>query len=258
MNLAVKFPTTINNDPPILDIWPIEAKVLGESTILPEGEGWVLMTEDEYFNYKSLHQEDFDTWYESQRLLDEQERAEKLAIINAQINSTKINNVIPPSSGQLLRFDGVNWSNFVLHKANIRWSENINPTIMIQNEPIEFAKPNTTFYAPINTGQFVLSETGTSFTYTGEMKIFYLAITCNIVEPTENSDVFIFQWKLNNVLVGDPNKITMVGPNYWQIVSGVGLTPLVNGDVMSPTITNTTSNDSIIIENFNMVIQELL
>lgn len=53
MNLAVKlYASEIGNNPNgIPSSWPSETVSLGESTQLPSGEGWILMTEEEYNNY---------------------------------------------------------------------------------------------------------------------------------------------------------------------------------------------------------------
>lgn len=62
MNLAMKTYKYTDNLDGIPENWPSEIIELNESTTLPEGDGWVLMTEEEYQSYLTEHQAEYDTW----------------------------------------------------------------------------------------------------------------------------------------------------------------------------------------------------
>jgi len=68
MNFAVKTYASAPADLPEvvagipLD-WPMEIRDLGESTELPEGTGWILMSEIELVDYKAIHRSAYDIWY---------------------------------------------------------------------------------------------------------------------------------------------------------------------------------------------------
>lgn len=67
MNLAVKKYQDVSYQPEGMpDEWPAEVIELGESTTLPAGDGWVLMTTQELADHRAEYQEDYDTWWAQQ------------------------------------------------------------------------------------------------------------------------------------------------------------------------------------------------
>lgn len=75
-NLAVKTYEFVTSKPAgIPDEWPAEVRELGESTTLPDESGeWVLMTREEFNEYKDEHQSAYETWSASYATVESVER----------------------------------------------------------------------------------------------------------------------------------------------------------------------------------------
>ena len=62
-NIAVKLFSHVADAPVGIPVnWPAETVDLGESTALPEGEGWILMTESELTAHKATYQSEYNTF----------------------------------------------------------------------------------------------------------------------------------------------------------------------------------------------------
>lgn len=62
MNLAIKLYSSDANPRNVPGTWPSQVVELGESTTLPDNT-WLLMTVQEFENYKAIHKAEYDAWY---------------------------------------------------------------------------------------------------------------------------------------------------------------------------------------------------
>jgi hypothetical protein len=80
MYIAVKLYQSISNKPAgVPDAWPAETITLGESTTLPDGDGWILMTEEEFIAHKASNHSDYIAWLTSLPVPSAEEIEIKLA-----------------------------------------------------------------------------------------------------------------------------------------------------------------------------------
>ena len=103
MNLAILLYQYTDNPKGVPADWPAEVIPLGNSTTLPSGNGWQLMTEEEYITYKATHLSTYNTWESTQPTTlpysEEPENVESLGL--SSTTSTTFQQKVRLTSGNL-------------------------------------------------------------------------------------------------------------------------------------------------------------